>query len=563
MDPFSLTVGIVGLITSFKEVCLLSQCLYKACESAVASDEERASLREDMRCELNFVRSFGRFYLQNSSITGDVKLDDHWSRIIYEIFEELRKSLNDYKKIDDPQYIQFSPYANESMYNTKQIEFPLEDELPQPVVPVKKKSVFSFIKARAKDTTIAAGKSAKWALFEKRKLETSVAIFRKGTQKLRGMLPLAQSAQFSRLEDKVGALTATILDHDANRLGVSLHAKVIEYQDASPESFTDVNEKDHVVRTISNDPELRIATVEWNRLGSEMKEEESVLVELKYYLASNKNAEPTGPDTETEVNVRRLAGLLQITSSGSNELRTLPFKYYVHQPAEKRYAFLFGYPLYAEQSQPLSLHELITSPNLEHQFALAARFRVAQMIAQSIAVFHADDWVHKSVRSESVVFFQDRAKGTLMLDSPYLVDFGYSRPEKGLTYAPSGHQVTDATTLYLHPDRPRKPFKKVHDIYALGVVLLEIATWRVANDYFAKASGALDLETTSIDREELRRKFLSIAKKKIPHLMGVAYMEAVVACLDDTYRGQTENSDFAETFQSDVIEKLSPNQLLS
>jgi hypothetical protein len=43
------------------------------------------------------------------------------------------------------------------------------------------------------------------------------------------------------------------------------------------------------------------------------------------------------------------------------------------------------------------------------------------MIAQSIGVFHADGWVHKSVCSQSVVFFKDRRKQTLMLGSPYLV----------------------------------------------------------------------------------------------------------------------------------------------
>lgn len=76
MDPFGLTVGVVGLITSFKEVWLLSRCLYRACESARASDEEREKLRKDMLYELDTLRSFGRFYLQNGSITGDERLDD-------------------------------------------------------------------------------------------------------------------------------------------------------------------------------------------------------------------------------------------------------------------------------------------------------------------------------------------------------------------------------------------------------------------------------------------------------------------------------------------------------
>jgi hypothetical protein len=80
------------------------------------------------------------------------------------------------------------------------------------------------------------------------------------------------------------------------------------------------------------------------------------------------------------------------------------------------------------------------------------------MIAQSIGVFHADGWVHKSVCSQAVVFFKERTKETLILDSPYLVDFGYSRPEQGRTYA-YYHQTTDSTTLFLHHEMDRNTFR--------------------------------------------------------------------------------------------------------
>ena len=73
MDPLSLTLG---LITAFKEVYLLSRCVYRACESARASDEERWKLRRDLRYELIYVQSFGRFYLKNNNVASDARLDD-------------------------------------------------------------------------------------------------------------------------------------------------------------------------------------------------------------------------------------------------------------------------------------------------------------------------------------------------------------------------------------------------------------------------------------------------------------------------------------------------------
>ncbi|KAF5871079.1 putative het-s domain protein [Botrytis fragariae] len=184
------------------------------------------------------------------------------------------------------------------------------------------------------------------------------------------------------------------------------------------------------------------------------------------------------------------------------------------------------------------------------------------MITKSIGVFYADEWVHKSVYGRSVVFFRHRSKKSLMLRSPYLVGFGYSRPEEGKTYA-HYQQTTNSDALYLHPDRPHMTFTKIHDIYALGVVLLEIATWRIAKDHFDSAVKGLDLDVTTIDKEEVSENFKSIAKKSIPYHMGTTYMEPVVSCLDDVYKGHTDSPTFLEAFQTEIIDKLNAKQLLS
>lgn len=539
MDPFSLTLG---LITAFKEVYALSRCIYRACESARASDEEREHLRKILRFELLSVQSFGRRYLKKEIIIGDAGLDIHWASLICEVFEDLRKTLNDYRKLDDPFYKQWSPYANEKFYGTDTIELPLDETIPPAVIPGKKLTLGSIFFTRAKETAAAAGKSAKWALYDKKKLETTVRAFQTETEKLRGYLPLAQSAQLFRIEDKMGTLSETIRDHDANVLGLVKHAELLKLNEKDESDFNNANEmRDCNVKIESSDSELSSGTVEFVREGSCEADAESVMIELKHYPPTDDGAE--GPDPDTEVNVRRLAALLKISASGTRELRTLPFKYYVHQPKEERYAFVFGYPLHAQQTQPQSLYELIKSSLQEKRFSLGTRFQVAKAIAQSIGSFHADGWVHKSVCSQSVVFFKDRTTKSLMLESPYLVDFGYSRPEEGRTYARS-YQATNRSTLYLHPDRPRMTFTKLHDVYALGVVLLEIATWKVARDHFESAIGNLDRATAEINKEEVREKFESIARRSIPYHMGVAYMEAVVACLDDTFRGQTGTAEF-------------------
>lgn len=71
-DPLSLTLS---LLTAFKEVYLISRCIYRACETAKASDEERTRLRKDIRFELLYLQSFGRYYLKNDGAANSTKLD--------------------------------------------------------------------------------------------------------------------------------------------------------------------------------------------------------------------------------------------------------------------------------------------------------------------------------------------------------------------------------------------------------------------------------------------------------------------------------------------------------
>jgi hypothetical protein len=70
----------------------------------------------------------------------------------------------------------------------------------------------------------------------------------------------------------------------------------------------------------------------------------------------------------------------------------------------------------------------------------------------------------------------------------------------------------------------------------------------VAQDHFASAAKGLDLSKTSVKKGEVRERFLAMAEKNVPYQMGTSYMEAVIACLDDTYRGQTAGAKFIKTF---------------
>jgi hypothetical protein len=155
---------------------------------------------------------------------------------------------------------------------------------------------------------------------------------------------------------------------------------------------------------------------------------------------------------------------------------------YVHDPERARLGYVFSMECPAQSSLPITLLEFLSS---QTRPSLPTRLKIALLVASSIWYLHSTDWVHKGLRSENIVFPTLQA---LHAPSPFLCGFDYSRPAD-----------SDATTkrilgnpwheLYRHPrtqfDVPREGnngFRKLYDMYSLGVVLFEIGTWRPVHE---------------------------------------------------------------------------------
>lgn len=281
-----------------------------------------------------------------------------------------------------------------------------------------------------------------------------------------------------------------------------------------------------------------------------------VLVEYKEYgKPSDSHSKITTAKTGDDTRVHQLAALL--STSGSSNLRTLPFKGYMDQEERKRHAFVFTFPETAHRAEPTSLHSMINAATLNSRLSLPSRFQVAQIVSKTIGAFHADGWVHKSVRSQSIVFFRSLDPShPLAVKSPYLVNFEYSRPETAVSLFTSSDDLE--RNLYCHPDRqgpPKTSFSKLHDVYALGVVLLEIGVWQTAlsiyKQYYARMK-----EGVSPSPRDIQKIFIDVAKKRLSHHMGPAYVSAVLACLSDEFEDKTSRADFPMLFQSKVVDKL-------
>lgn len=283
------------------------------------------------------------------------------------------------------------------------------------------------------------------------------------------------------------------------------------------------------------------------------------LVERKYFN--------TETSDHVEVHVNQLAVLLR--EAGSHNFRTLPFGGYSKDEDSSCFDFFFEYPTGALELEPMSLHDLITDRRYRDRVSLPQRFRIAQAIAQSIGAFHSDSWVHKSTRSHAIKFFLVE-ESSPDLENPYLTDFEFSRPDGGFTTHIEHGLMDPEISAYRHPDRdmygqPTVSFNKFHDVYSLGVVLLEIGLWKTAGGMFEEIQTRLqadDPQHRSPTNNSIRKIMKYIAGREPPHRMGEAYKGAVMTCLSDEFEKYHLGQDsFAITFEKSVAEMVDVRKL--
>ncbi|KAE9580301.1 hypothetical protein CGMCC3_g3764 [Colletotrichum fructicola] len=254
----------------------------------------------------------------------------------------------------------------------------------------------------------------------------------------------------------------------------------------------------------------------------------------------------------------QLARLLR--TAGEHSFHTLPFNSYAWNAEKTQYMFLFNYPSDTSGRTPKSLHDFMMSSELKYKLELRQRFFVAQTMAHAIGTFHSDGWLHKSIRSHAVKFFFFPDGHKCDFENPYLTDFEFSRPLGVTRLAPQAIEVD--YDVYRHPDRHGLPgisFSKMHDIYSLGVVLLEIGLWQTAkqiHDDVIKYEREEDTTTGCLEPQEIKEAFLQDATERLAQRMGRSYQEAVIACLDGDWDELVEPRDFAKEFYKRVVQKV-------
>jgi hypothetical protein len=252
------------------------------------------------------------------------------------------------------------------------------------------------------------------------------------------------------------------------------------------------------------------------------------------------------PQTPAQTkNVRGFARRLRQSDHSISGL--LSCKGVVRHADNARLSFLFRMP--EEYTYVQNLRQLLISGR-SHD-SLSDRLEMAKQLAKAVYYVHLYGFVHKSIRPETILSLGKTNEATVP-STVCLVGFQVIRTADGRTYS-----MTDLrweNNLYRHPQRQGNNvdyFVMQHDIYSLGVCLLEIGLWEpfvvYGADGVAQPSPSLGLAD---DRAELQDP--SVMKDHLVALsqstrlrgkMGTKYSKIVETCLTCL---DTDNVDFGD-----------------
>ncbi|KAL1858322.1 hypothetical protein Daus18300_009940 [Diaporthe australafricana] len=238
--------------------------------------------------------------------------------------------------------------------------------------------------------------------------------------------------------------------------------------------------------------------------------------------------------------------------------RIAPYLGHIDRPVSRQIGLVFQAVSTADSFKKRPYVTLAEAYRQEKIMSLNARLSLALGLSRALANLHAVGWLHKSLRSDNIVFFANSGgREGYDYGRPYIFGFDISRPRTDPSEGTKEYRR--AMQLYTHPRRwgkPQETFAAMHDIYALGVVLLELGCWRQAGELDKAKRGFLDVN----DEEELRGKLVQAAKTSLRHMAGDQYSEVVVTCLADEFEveaGNTEDlSMLHKAFLCKVIEPL-------
>ncbi|KAF1817348.1 hypothetical protein P152DRAFT_510600 [Eremomyces bilateralis CBS 781.70] len=228
-----------------------------------------------------------------------------------------------------------------------------------------------------------------------------------------------------------------------------------------------------------------------------------------------------------------LARLLYSCNSRNPDLHMLDCLGYTDDARFNRFGIIHACPVVfttldtasSKRAQFPTLHTMMNGANKSAP-ELDVRFRLASILATTLWSFHSLDWLHKSYCCHNIIFFGSPTSGHHDLSAPYVLGLDSSRQHDftEMIYDPMHGTGNEEVLMYRHPESMgvwKKSFHKGFDIYALGLLLLEIGMWKTL-EWKSQYSGA---------REEFKANVLQNEVPALGAKTGTRYHRLVFECL--------------------------------
>ncbi|KAG5747908.1 hypothetical protein H9Q69_009900 [Fusarium xylarioides] len=558
MDIFGTTVTVIH------EIYTITVFIKAVVKDTKNYDADKADILAKVEHESLFLESFtALFFGDDGALMANEQLPINLKRDVSNILHALKSCLAEYGLL-----------AAKHNLLVDDAEVP-ESEDASTAVAGKITSKSERFKSKMLELKDLKKRAFDWALFDKDKLLDILVKYNQWTERLRQTmsLMLLVSAVFGNAKLK------TFSDSRAARnLGLQKVAKrQLLAKETPPDTFKALKGRILDATDSVKNSSLQVADYvdEWECTTK-------MIVEYREYSSSLVQATEmrnTKALLELKAPIRNLAWLLRssplsdhdgesINETTSRSMFTLECVGYIDQPDEHQAIFLYQPPhSTASQNQVveiITLHNLIKVRNC--QFSLGHRFFMAYALATTILNVHGSGWVHKNISSHGVTVFPIKttvvsgSNGKDFDHTPYLTGWGFARPELGGTELLQDFEVEP--NFYRHPARQGNPgstFTKEHDIYALGVVLLEIGLWKTISELFAKQIRIAEDKQELPPKETIRKWLLDLANKDLTQRMGKMYTSAVLVCLSGGFGVESDDehkTGLSVAFREKVVDAI-------
>ncbi|KAH7346177.1 hypothetical protein BKA65DRAFT_594740 [Rhexocercosporidium sp. MPI-PUGE-AT-0058] len=399
-------------------------------------------------------------------------------------------------------------------------------------------------------------KKALWVMNDKKSAEKLVIEFEAWTERVKSLLELAwwplpffsTVSQMEKLEEDKDAAQIGMLE------GIGMRKLL------APGSGQMSTEKAKALK-VSSLQFKRSLTFQDLDVG-ELEGKGRVLVEYKSY-----EQDQTGSMNEiVSRRMLQLAALLHETKDG--RFRVLRCLNFFDDVPGRRIGFAFEFPSSSSAIPPSSLDAKLMSRKFKP--GLGTRMRLAHTLAESLAHLHSVGWVHKSLRSENIIFLPGtetttsssfEAPEVAILEYPRVLGFEYSRLDSDFSSGRPDYDIK--RNVYRHPQRwgqPSETFSKIHDIYALGTILLEIGVWESLSQLDAGALLKPAANSTILETAEATQsRLLKHTRRRLGFYTGEKYQAVVVKCLQGDFGVEFDDrlgSRLSASFRESVVDIL-------